>query len=456
MTTNKTLHRVVVPLEISEISAEILPTIHKLFEPEQTELTLLTVARSLHDFITQNASVSAQAGQTAVPSQEDWLAYRQGLEERLYREARHLRAEGYHIRTAVLTGDTVHEIFNFIEKGNFDLLAMAADGSQGISRQVFGNLAEQIARLVAVPMLVVRCNGSSQTETKPNQQPVQTLQTEPSMTLAAATDGSQHSRASVLVATDLDRAFGGKLEVIVTVSERMGAAYDQQVMQAVQELLKDQERPPELTPLVGPADVVLGPYLETHPADLLVVGAFKDRSAGSHANIGITAHRIAEAAPMSVLMVKGHQTKLRRLLVCFAVGDTPVIEQGLRFAKALGAKLDLVHILPSQTDVNPKYMAPEDPALHNVLAQDSRLSAFLQSTIAMLHSQGLDRSALQVWRGDPLKTILSLAERGAYDLLMIGNHSGRNFFHDTLANAVLSYAPISVLVIREPIKKRDK
>jgi len=457
MTPSKTLHRIAVPLEISEISAEVLPVVCGLFAPAATELTLLTVAHPLAEFMADDISgAPPPANQTPFAAREEWQTYRQGLEERLYREARHLREAGYQVRTAFMTGDTVHEIFNFVEQGQFDLLAMATDGNKGMSRQVFGSMAEQIARLISVPTLMVRhaADGAAATLTK--QQPLHFLQAAQGIPLAVATDGSQHSREAVRLATDLAQAFSAKLEVIVTVSEHMGAAYDQKVMQTVQELFKDQPDQPTLTPLVGPADVVLGPYLEQHSADLLVMGAFNDRSAGSHANIGMIAHRVAEAAPMSMLMVKGHHVKVRHLLACFAVGDRAVIDTALQFAKALGADLQLLHVLPSQADVAPKFLAPNDPALQHVLDQDPRLATFLQTTLAAIQGQGVDRSKLQVWRGDPLKTILNLVEKGSYDLIMVGNHSGRNFFQDTMANAVLSYAPTSVLVVRTRSKGSTK
>lgn len=456
MMPSKTLHRIAIPLEISEISAEVLPVVCRLFAPAASELTLLTVAHPLAEFVAGDTGAAPPAGQSPFATREEWHAYRQGLEERLYREARHLRESGYQVRTAFMTGDTVHEIFNFVEQGHFDLLAMATDGNQGISHQVFGSMAEQIARLISVPTLIVRHEVDGAAATMTNQPPMHFLQAAQDIRLAVATDGSQHSREAVRLATDLAQAFSAKLEVIVTVSEHRGAAYDQKVMQTVQELFKDQPQQPMLTPLVGPADVVLCPYLEQDSADLLVMGAFNDRSAGSHANIGIIAHRIAEAAPMSVLMVKGHHVKVRHLLACFAVGDRAVIDTALQFAKALGADLQLLHVLPSQADVAPKFLAANDPALQHVLDQDPRLAAFLQTTIATLQGAGIDRSRLQVWRGDPLKTILNLAEKGPHDLIMVGNHSGRNFFQDTMANAVLSYAPTSVLVVRARGKESKK
>ena len=59
---------------------------------------------------------------------------------------------------------------------------------------------------------------------------------------------------------------------------------------------------------------------------------------------------------------------------------------------------------------------------------------------------------LQVWRGDILKTILEVARHGSHDLIMMGNHSGPHYFIDTLANSVVSFAPKSVLIVRNRVQ----
>ncbi len=213
------------------------------------------------------------------------------------------------------------------------------------------------------------------------------------------------------------------------------------------------EPEPELIPLIGPADEVVGRYVEESPADLLVLGAFKDLDAGAPTHIGITAHRIVQYSPMSVLMLKGQNIKIERILACVTVAGTPVVDSALQLAKALDAKLEFLHVLPSNTEPRPQVVRSDDSALSILLDHDPRLSSFLRKTTATLNEAGLDASALQIWRGDILKTTLEVARTGHYDLIMMGNHSGPHYFIDTLANSVVSFAPKSVLIVRNRARR---
>ncbi|PJF45635.1 MAG: hypothetical protein CUN48_17885, partial [Candidatus Thermofonsia Clade 3 bacterium] len=137
----------------------------------------------------------------------------------------------------------------------------------------------------------------------------------------------------------------GDLTVVVIASEREGAERAQQVMVDTAALLTTEPKP-QLVPLVGYPDEVLLKYLETHPTDLLIIGAFADRGAGGLSAVGPTAHRIVQEAPTSVLLVKGHRTAIRRVLVCAAVEDETIVMVGAQFAQAIGADLDLLHVMP--------------------------------------------------------------------------------------------------------------
>lgn len=151
--------KVVIPLEISEISAEILPVIRRLFEPEQIELTLVAVAQPV-----EPAVMVTDAHMMALPpsayttgyDREEWEAYRQELKGKLELAANDLRAAGYKVYTVLLTGSPLYEIANFVERRNFDLLAMATYGRSGLNRLIYGSRAETLLRMVSVPMLLLR------------------------------------------------------------------------------------------------------------------------------------------------------------------------------------------------------------------------------------------------------------------------------------------------------------
>src|SRR5947199_2983551 len=105
----------------------------------------------------------------------------------------------------------VHEIFNFIEKGAFDLVAMATHGHDGLSRQVFGSNAEHIAHLVSIPMLLVNRPAGATTEAQANEPRLRFMNAGQHPTIAVVTDGSQHTQQAVLVATNLSQILQAEL-----------------------------------------------------------------------------------------------------------------------------------------------------------------------------------------------------------------------------------------------------
>ncbi|MEZ4864841.1 MAG: universal stress protein [Caldilineaceae bacterium] len=290
------------------------------------------------------------------------------------------------------------------------------------------------------------------------------------LTIAAATDGTVHTQQAVVLAGHLAHALQASLKVLVTVRGRVGVAYAQQIMQATQELVRTLEPVPELIPLVGPADEVVGNYLEAHKFDLFVMGAFQDRGAGSVADIGTTAHHLLQYAPASVLIVK--RPRLRKLLACVAVDDTHIVEMAIQWAKALGAELQLVHSLIPEHEPHliwsvtndmpldeilargvylqrPATVGDEMVALDSLLEQNTPLANFVRETISKLEAAGLPRNALRVQRGKLMETVLAVAQAQRPDLLIIGRHSTPGYFLSSAANSVASLARCSVLVVHE-------
>jgi nucleotide-binding universal stress UspA family protein len=153
------MRKVVIPLEVSEISNEILPVVRRLFGPHEVELTLLAVVQPQElPVVITDAHMMALPPSACVTTlkDEEWNSYRKRIHDRLYKAALALRVAGYTVATVLLTGDTVTEIANYVERRNFDLVAMATYGRKGINRLLYGSIAEQLLRQVSAPMLLYR------------------------------------------------------------------------------------------------------------------------------------------------------------------------------------------------------------------------------------------------------------------------------------------------------------
>lgn len=152
------LRRILIPLNISEVSPEIIPAVCHLFAAEDVALTLLGVTQRPKSYVTADSAVAEipHAAYTVACTDEEWRAYRQKFEVELKHLAQKLREKGYQVTTLVRLGDPVEQIVAAVEQGQYDLLAMATRGRKGLTRLVLGSVAESVLRQVTVPMLLVR------------------------------------------------------------------------------------------------------------------------------------------------------------------------------------------------------------------------------------------------------------------------------------------------------------
>jgi len=69
--------------------------------------------------------------------------------------ARRLAKEGIAARGEVVVGKAAETILDYADKHKVDLIVMSTHGRSGISRWAFGSVADKVARLAAVPLLLV-------------------------------------------------------------------------------------------------------------------------------------------------------------------------------------------------------------------------------------------------------------------------------------------------------------
>jgi len=163
-------HSILIPLDGSAFSRQILPHIQPVFDPQTYTLILFRVAE-LPAGIT-SALPWPIASSWALPthitardferarfpiyaSQEEQSA-RDALECGLGEAAGLLEAAGYHVNIAVRFGDPAEEIATFVKAAHVDLIAMATHGRTGIRHLVLGSVAEQVLRTVDVPVMLIR------------------------------------------------------------------------------------------------------------------------------------------------------------------------------------------------------------------------------------------------------------------------------------------------------------
>jgi len=70
-----------------------------------------------------------------------------------------LAAEGFKVSSHVLAGRAAEAISEFVHNNQINLIALATHGRSGVSRMVFGSVADRLVRSASVPVLLVRPKG---------------------------------------------------------------------------------------------------------------------------------------------------------------------------------------------------------------------------------------------------------------------------------------------------------
>jgi nucleotide-binding universal stress UspA family protein len=139
--------RVVVPLDGSPVAESIIPFIADIAGPLDMEIVLLRVV----------TPVAVQAGPPLSGVIEQEVAARTSeARDYLARVAADLRERGIRAQVRVRAGTPVQEILAATRECAANLIAMTTHGRSGLSRLVFGSVAEAVLRLADIPVLVMR------------------------------------------------------------------------------------------------------------------------------------------------------------------------------------------------------------------------------------------------------------------------------------------------------------
>jgi nucleotide-binding universal stress UspA family protein len=491
-------HKILIPLDGSEFSRRILPHICSFLNSTDNELILLHVAEPPRGIVGEPARPvthmpdilpmyqSARDIEFArhpiyTTQLEDSL--RATLEDELHADVVRLQEAGYTVSVAVKFGDPAHEIIDFVKDEAIDLIAMATHGRTGLSRLLFGSVAEQVLRIASVPVMLVRPFEQPAAIRAPGEVLAERLAEGQPVRMVVATDGSPFAQTATVFAGNLARALKTEVTLLAAARDEASAIRARDILDEARTLL---DPPLASLPsggglrggsvlLIGHADEVIVRHLTRRPADLLIIGAFGDRGA-TRFFVGSTAQRLVQHAPTSVLMVKGQQPAapsprpspafsemgmkrgegggggIGKLLACTAMGDEVVVDIAARLAKAVGADLRVLHVVPPSATMYLTEPEIPDVSLDQVLEQETPLARHLASCLSKMEALGLDgREVVRVRRGAVPDAIFEEAQAGGYDLIIVGSQAGPvrdRYFMGSIADRIVKHAHQSVLVVR--------
>ena len=161
-------HKILVTLDGSDFSRQILTYVREFFGAADNELVLLRVGSrpavntSLPPHpVGPEMGLSAMGfeGETALASPTDVGQALESVQavmlDELQADAMSLQQAGYTVSTFARFGDPSHEIVAFVQSENINLVAMTTHGRSGLGRLLAGSVAESVVRHVSVPVLLL-------------------------------------------------------------------------------------------------------------------------------------------------------------------------------------------------------------------------------------------------------------------------------------------------------------
>jgi nucleotide-binding universal stress UspA family protein len=147
MTTNKVL----IPIDGSAFSLQVLPHIRPLLDPAQTELVLLRVAPepTLIELEPGNPDMTVYADQQEAGLKADF-------ELEMLPQVRALQSAGFQVSTTMRFGKPAEEIERYIDDEGVNLVAMTTHGRTGLVRLMVGSVAEHVMHHTHVPVMLYR------------------------------------------------------------------------------------------------------------------------------------------------------------------------------------------------------------------------------------------------------------------------------------------------------------
>jgi nucleotide-binding universal stress UspA family protein len=140
--------------------------------------------------------------------------------------------------------------------------------------------------------------------------------------------------------------------------------------------------------------------------------------------------------------------------VDFSSCSKAALEHAVELAERyFGATIDVLHVWEPPQYVGPHTSVMTPVGKYESIEQIAHVAAMkeMEALLAGAESRGVVQFRRLHEVGDPIQTILAVAARGAYDLIVMGTHGRTGMSHDylgSIAEKVVRRAPCPVLTFR--------
>ena len=160
-------HKVLIPLNQSELSKRILPHVEKFISTEDNDLILFFVIKPPSSvgfgepdlragYVPRPGDKSVKPTLHPIFASQQQDSIRAHVEAELMPVTNRLKEAGYAVSIVVGFGkDTVESILRVITSSNIDLVAMSTRAHVGVTRFFFRGIANTLAQKARIPMLLI-------------------------------------------------------------------------------------------------------------------------------------------------------------------------------------------------------------------------------------------------------------------------------------------------------------
>jgi nucleotide-binding universal stress UspA family protein len=145
--------RILVPLDGSELAECVLPHVESI--AKGCNVGSVVFVRVLDTYMPSAALAYMSEEQKKEMHEKAGASAREYLDQVVSR----VKLDGLRVQKQLLTGIVAESIAEYATKNDVDLIVIATHGRSGISRWVWGSVADRILRSACVPVLMVRAPG---------------------------------------------------------------------------------------------------------------------------------------------------------------------------------------------------------------------------------------------------------------------------------------------------------
>ena len=140
--------RILVPLDGSPLAEAALGHAHRLAQCFDSQVVLLRAVVSPYTIVAPDLVLAGQG------IDQDLL--QQQAEQYLQTQAGKLAAQGIVVRTVACLGPVAEAILDHARSLEVDVIVMSTHGRGGVSRWVYGSVADRVLQAAPCPVLLIR------------------------------------------------------------------------------------------------------------------------------------------------------------------------------------------------------------------------------------------------------------------------------------------------------------